>query len=316
MIAVIALVAWNSIGLPLFYSNSPVTHESLPGCVSVIIGICFVKTSGDAAIFGFAEFVQAFALLILVYTISDSRYRFRIESAPLPIFKMTFWTSIVIGAGTLVSDLWFGQNYPAPWFLASQVYWNFAFGCLFMIMVFTWIWFAFFQPPTFGSRNATRFLRTLYTSILQGSEHELPMFAAELGRSARSIIENATEMSNEMDGGYEEVSPTEISDSANNILLLIGNKKFCRHVVASSPATAIELFHSMSEIKKYQLPIGQFASNLTTEALLNKDSILFHEDDGYCAGYLGYTRPFTNTIFGDFILVETLASSRKLPLRY
>jgi hypothetical protein len=76
--------------------------------------------------------------------------------------------------------------------------------------------------------------------------------------------------------------------------------------VASSPGTAIAFFHAMSELRKYRIPIGQFASNLTAEALLNKDSILYHEDEGYYSGFFGYVRPFTNAVYGDFHLVEAL----------
>ena len=37
-----------------------------------------------------------------------------------------------------------------------------------------------------------------------------------------------------------------------------------------------------------------------------RTSIIYHEDEGYYSGYLGYTRPFTNTLYGDFHLVEAL----------
>jgi hypothetical protein len=57
--------------------------------------------------------------------------------------------------------------------------------------------------------------------------------------------------------------------------------------VASSPGTAIEFFKAMSELEKYQIPIGQFASNVSTEALLNKDSIIYHEAEGYISGFFG-----------------------------
>ena len=44
----------------------------------------------------------------------------------------------------------------------------------------------------------------------------------------------------------------------------------------------------MSELKKYSLPISQFASNISSESLRNKDSILYHEDAGYYSGFLEY----------------------------
>jgi hypothetical protein len=89
--------------------------------------------------------------------------------------------------------------------------------------------------------------------------------------------------------------------------LLIANRKFCRHIMTSSPGTAIEFFRAMSRLRKYRIPIGQFASNISTEALLNEDSILYHEDEGYYSGFFGYARPFTIAVYGDFHLVEALS---------
>ena len=60
---------------------------------------------------------------------------------------------------------------------------------------------------------------------------------------------------------------------ARDILLLIGMRKFCRHIVASAPGTAMAFFIEMTKQKKYHIPIGQFASNISTEAILNKDLI-------------------------------------------
>src|SRR5688572_24735932 len=90
-------------------------------CEYPFFGMCLiVPGEQDGGIFGFSEFVQAFALLVLVYTVSDVRYRFRVETAPIRIWQLTFWISGVIGIGTLLTDLWFAQRYPTPWFLASR----------------------------------------------------------------------------------------------------------------------------------------------------------------------------------------------------
>jgi hypothetical protein len=60
--------------------------------------------------------------------------------------------------------------------------------------------------------------------------------------------------------------------------------------------------------------MSQFSAALATEAILNKDSLLYHEDAGYVSGYFGYARPFTNTIFGNFEFVEALATNGSSPL--
>jgi len=96
--------------------------------------------------------------------------------------------------------------------------------------------------------------------------------------------------------------------------MLIGNRKLCRYIVNTSPGTAIALFSAMEKQKKYDTPISQFSKNIITEALSNKDSILYHEDAGYYSGLLGYLKPFSRTIFGNYPLVEALASKNGSPL--
>ncbi len=42
----------------------------------------------------------------------------------------------------------------------------------------------------------------------------------------------------------------------------------------------------------------------------NEDSILYYEDDRYYSSFFGYVRPFTEAIYGDFQLVESLAGDK------
>lgn len=76
----------------------------------------------------------------------------------------------------------------------------------------------------------------------------------------------------------------------------------------------MSLFRTMTELKQYPGAISQFASNVSTEAILNKDSILYHEDHGYHSGFFGYVRPFSRTVYGDYRLVEALGSNNHSPL--
>jgi hypothetical protein len=287
-----------------------VTVTAVSNSICDVLGLCLVSaTPATNKLFGFAEFVQAFALLVLVYTMADVRYRFRAATAPVPIWAITFWFSALIGFGTLLTDLWFLNGFPIFTFLANQTYWQFVFGLLFIGTVLLWLWYAYLQPPSFGRRNGERFTRQLYLYVLQGAESEMPVIASELRRSAWNIVKHATLTPHRLPPGMkgpEQPQPTKLNECANSILLIIGSRKFCRHIVESAPITAIAFFQSMSEQKKYRLPIGQFAANVSSEALQNKDSILYHEDEGYYSGYLGYTRPFTNAIYGDFYLVEAL----------
>jgi hypothetical protein len=275
-----------------------------------VLGLCLVPAKPlTNKIFGFAEFVQALALLVLVYTLSDLRYRFRAATAAIPIWGITFSLSGIIGFGTLLLDFWFVNELPIPTFLSNQTYWQLAFGAAFITTVLLWLWYTYLSPPIFGPRNSKRFTSQLHYYVLQGAEGDLPIIASELGRSARSIIEHASTLPERYPPGFKRPKEPEIPETskcANAILLIMGSRKFCRHIVAAAPLSAIAFFTSMSDQKKYRLSIGQFAANVSTEALQQKDSILYHEDEGFYSGYFGYTRPFTNALYGDFRLVEAL----------
>jgi hypothetical protein len=275
-----------------------------------VLGFCLVPAKPPAnRIFGFAEFVQALALLVLVYTLSDLRYRFRAATAAIPIWGVTFLLTGLVGFGTLLLDFWFSNELPIFIFLSNQTYWQLAFGAAFITTVLLWLWYTYLSPPVFGPRNASRFTAQLHYFVLQGDESDLPVIASELRRSAPNIIEYASILPERYPPGFKRPKEPEISETskcANAILLIMGSRKFCRHIIASAPLTAIAFFASMSDRKKYRLSIGQFAANVSTEALQQKDSILYHEDEGFYSGYFGYTRPFTNALYGDFRLVEAL----------
>ena len=277
------------------------------------LGLCWVTpTPTQHGIFGFAGFVTAIALLVIVYTVSDVRYRFRVQVAPLPLFKLTYLLIAVIGFGTLISDLWFAELWPVPAFLSDQLLWQASFGLAFLSVALAWLWFAFIWPPVFSKQNALRFTQCLYGYILRGWDQELPTIANELVRSAKSIVE-LSKPHHRWDS-REEKSHSRAAVIANRLILLIGNRKFSRCVATSSPLTAIAFFAEASSSKKFHVPLGTFGSNVVTEALLNKDSILYHEDSGYHSGLIGYDQPFSKAVFGNFHLVEALAGDDHSPL--
>jgi hypothetical protein len=278
-------------------------------CDRYIFNICFVTPPPvDGPLFGFAQFITALALLLLVYTLSDVRYRFRIAVAPIPLRRLTFGFLIIIGLGTLLTNIWFAERWPVPNVVASLPLWQGSFGFAFFMLVVTWIWYAFINPPSFSKRNPQKFAQELYSKILQGSDSDLPVIADELARSAESIVRAFNHCPANGERKHR------VSSFANDVMLMIGNRKLCRHIVSSSPGTAMAFFDEMSKQKKYRLPLGQFAVNISTEALINRDSIIYHEDEGYYSGFFGYVRPFSNTVYGNYAMVEAMAHSGRCPL--
>jgi hypothetical protein len=277
-----------------------------------VLRVFFVPLDANAPkFFGFSEFLAGLALMVLAWTIGDARYRFRIRSAPIPLQGLTFAVVAAVGTLALLTDLWRAQGWLVPQGnLLTPASWQALLASLFFLMFLTWTWIAFIRPPTFGKRNTKRYAQALYFSILKGSQTELAVVADELKFSAKELVRYATNRDKprylEGKGGGKEISDAEAY--ANDILLLIADKRFCRVIVESSPVTALAIFHEMGEAKKYGIQIETFAKNIVNEALANKNSFLYHEADGYESGLIGYLKPLSQAMFANYMMVETVGT--------
>ena len=87
---------------------------------------------------------------------------------------------------------------------------------------------------------------------------------------------------------------------------MIADRKFCRHVVHSSPITALALFEEIAAQKKLDVPLETFAKNITSEAIANRDSFAYHEVEGYYTDHVGYHKPLTKSLYGNYVMVDAL----------
>lgn len=284
-------------------------------CATSFWGICFVPVSTTASLFGFKDFIAALALLIIIYTISDIRYRFRVAISPTPLFKFSYAFIILIGFWTLSTDIWISEKWLVPDSLLTAAVWQGTLAALFLGLVITWMQYAFIKPPIFGRDNYKKYAQELYRIVLKGSEAELPVIAHELASSTKSLVTLAASLKRVEAEAKDKIKPC-AEGYAIDMLLLIANRKFCRHLVASSPLTAIGFLDAVAETKAYHIPIGLFAQNVSTEAIQNKDSSLYHEDEGYNSGLLGYIRPFSHALYGNYELVESLQHHSPLDIHY
>lgn len=283
---------------------------------------CFVPvgTNHGAKIFGFSEFLAAVALLAVVYTIADVRYKFRIAVTPGSLYVTTFSLIGIIGLQTLLTEIWIDEGWWVPKTIGiTRSTWQGIFGMLFLGTFLTWMYYAFIRPPVFGRRNALRFARELYKCILRGNDDELKVIANELARSAKPLIKYCRHLTPRFTD--EEASPKQatkkkagVEDYAHDILLLIANRKFCRQIVGASPVTAQAFFEEMTSAKKFDIPMGQFSRNISSEAVAQKGSFLYDEAEGYSSGLLGYLKPVSQAVYGNYLLVEALASYVASPL--
>ncbi len=290
--------------------------KSTASCLKEFLGVCLEKANNPSSvtIFGFSEFVTALALLILIYQFTDVRYRFRISVAALPVYSLTFFIIGFVGIGTLMTDLWFSKQWVLPKFLNDHAVLQSIWGAVFLIYVIIVLYYAFVRPPVFCRWNYKRYVQELYRYILKGSAHEIPIIAHEIACSAPNLVKWSRQLETGKNDDDQSPPKENINSYAHDILLLLGNRKLCRHIVADSPVTAIAIFEEMRIQEKYALPLGQFAKNVSTEAILNKDSLLYHEDEGYNSGLIGYLKPFSKAVYGHYPLVEQIGYGHESPL--
>lgn len=125
-------------------------------------------------------------------------------------------------------------------------------------------------------------------------------------RFATSREKQRRQAGSESQSHEDDVADVEVC--ANQILLLMADRKVCRAIVNSSPITAILLFEELSRTRRFGIPVEIFGRNLVSEALKNPDSFLFTETEGYETGLLGFHKPLTQAMFSDFELVEGVGS--------
>lgn len=282
-----------------------------------IYGICFYALDpNDPKFFGFAEYLAAMALLVLAWTIADARYQFRIETAPLPLQRIAFINVTLVGILTLLTDLWRAQG----WFVPigcplTPALWQGLLGLIFLLTFLGWAWFAFVRPPRFGPLNAERYVRAVYRAILRGSADELAVISDEITRSASRLVKYAPSTHSRWkpfrvaQGGVEQPPFRKVEGYANDFLLLIADRRFCRAVVAKGPVLALEIFREIALQKKYDVAIGTFTRNIVGEALVHTDSFLYHETEGYQVGLLGHHKPLSQAIFGDYAMLSGIGTA-------
>lgn len=278
--------------------------------------ICFAPLDPNGSkFFGFSEFLAGLALMVLAWTIGDVRYRFRVQTAPIPLQRLTFSVVAIVGVLTLLTDLWRAQGWLIPrGNLLTPPLWQAFLAGIFLTTFLTWAWFAFIRRPTFGKRNAERYAQTLYRHILKGDPKELSVVADELMYSARALVRYATDrrtLRNYRLKSNESESPAplpKVEAYANDILLLIADKRLCRVIVESASGAALAIFEEVGDTKKYGVQIEIFAKNIVREALLNTNSFIYHEVMGYDSGLIGYHKPLSQAMFGNHMMVDTIGT--------
>lgn len=161
-----------------------------------LMGICIELAPIDAIapkFFGFSEFLTSLALMVLAWTTSDVRYRFRIDCAPIPLKGITFGVVVIVGMLTLLTDLWRAERWLVPTNIPLTTgEWQAIMGGALLLTFLIWAWFAFVRTAVYGKWNAGRFKNELERHIINGSRKDLAIIADEISGSIHNIIKYAT----------------------------------------------------------------------------------------------------------------------------
>lgn len=267
--------------------------------------ICFVPIDAmKVKIFGFAEFLAALALLAVLYTVTDIRYKFRVAVAPGFLYPATFGLIVFIGLATLMTEVWVAQKWLVPrTFGLDSTVWQASLGLLFLGTFLTWTYYAYIGPPVFGYRNAERFTGELVRLALRGNEDEIKVVVSEVGYSAKQLVKHWGLADKWMAGDIEKKPPPKTAELARDVFSILSGRPICKVIVKSTPITALQLFKEMGDADNKEFPMSTFSRNITMEAVAQKNSFLFGEAEGYQSGFFGYVKPVSQMLYGNYELL-------------
>jgi hypothetical protein len=286
-------------------------YDTLAECLDQYVLTLSTAEAPPTSIFGFSEYLASLALLLLVMASSDFRFRFRLVCAREDLRAVGSWLAVSIGFSLLAIDVWFQNKLPIPKLLSNANNLKAFLALVFLFFVFRVLSIAFLRPPVFGNKTARSIFNAAHQFILEGDSERVRVVAEELRRSIPKIINFASDANVTKKVVNDE---PEIGRFAHDILLLMGDVRFCRVVVDKAPLFAINLLQDIQSNPRASAPIFQFVRNVGEEFITNKNSAFYQEIAGYRSGYLGYSRPITNIVFGSYQFVERCANENFSPL--
>lgn len=231
---------------------------------------CFQLDKNAPRFFGFAELLSGLALTMLVWTIADVRYKFRIQTAAYKVRNSSIWFVIGLALVVLVTDLcrYSGAWMPRKGYITPEI-WQFILGLAFLATLSTWLLVAFLRPPVFNRRNAQQFVEAVQARLERGSASELTIVAAELARSCANIVSHAT---------HQAPNGTFVaSEQARKLLNVIATPRFCKIYVESGSKLVVSLFDEIRKQSGYGPEAENLARNVLTAAINNRNSFLYVE---------------------------------------
>ena len=251
----------------------------------------YCNTLSEISFFNFTTFVTAMAVLILAWTNSNYRYKFR--------FQISFISpSILLGIVFLLGLATVANDYTHFNFIWSYSTWQLILSIILLLLIFYWAFSCFVRPPKFRWYNHSRFRVFFQDVVFRRNYQEMTSLVSDFRRSIQSIIRFSKNQYEIKEGNLSE-----IERDALMLIDLTGNDFFAKAVVDVDVRVAVDLFRNAKEKNKINHGMHVFAGNFITQALMNENSFLYTETK-YTNGSFSYYKPVISTIYSDYDLVH------------
>ena len=253
----------------------------------------YCNTLTENSFFSFTTFVTAMAILILAWTNTDYRYKFRFYTSfvlPSVLLILVF----LLGLVTVVND------YVHFSFIWSYPTWQLIFSVILLLLIFYWAFSCFVKSPKFNWYNHSRFRKAFQDVVFRRNYQEMTSLVGDFRNSIQNIIHFSK--------NQYEIENCKLSEKEKNalrIIDLIGNDFFAKAVVDTDVRVAVDLFKEVKEKNKINHGIKVFAGNFITQALINENSFLYTETK-YTNGSFSYYKPVITAIYSDYNLVHEI----------
>ena len=259
-------------------------YESYSSFATSVVGESF---------FGFSEFLTGLALLMIVWSTTDYKYRFRLYISRLSK-KALFIMTVIVGLVTLACD--FVASIGVITHLTQFVV-QLICGSLLFCFVMYWVKTVFLCPPVFTESNCKKFAAEFVFVCENGTDEELNILVQEIIFSLQNIVHFAHEYGR----GSNDFS--EVEKQVYNIFSRMSTERFCHTAVRGYFGRV--LFCCMIAEKKFNVGLETFAENYITELLKWDGSFIFRESDSR-NGYLWVRQPLITEIYGSKELLKGL----------
>ncbi|MBD6947018.1 hypothetical protein [Vibrio parahaemolyticus] len=146
-------------------------------CTSDFLSICWVSANSEIEpFFGFSDFMSALALIFVMYTVTDYRYKIKVNIYKVNLQLIAYLSMILVGLGLLIGEVWINSSLPVPTWFPSYNFWQATLSLYFVSIVFWWVKVAFIGKSSYTIRNHLKVLKE-YKSILTGRDVNLKSIA-------------------------------------------------------------------------------------------------------------------------------------------